>query len=67
MFFASTFALLLTAILNLGAAQEDCAPDRDYTVVAGDTCDSICAAHGVSKYGVAPLFHHSNSVPHAGL
>ncbi|KAK0448150.1 hypothetical protein EV421DRAFT_113775 [Armillaria borealis] len=49
MFFTSTFALLLTAILNLGAAQE-CALGRDYTVVAGDTCDSICAAQGVSNF-----------------
>ncbi|KAK0191683.1 hypothetical protein F5146DRAFT_1121846 [Armillaria mellea] len=50
MLFTSSFALLLTAILNFGAAQEACAPGRDYTVVAGDTCDSICAAHGVSNF-----------------
>ncbi len=60
MFFTSAFALLLTAILNLGAAQEDCAPDRDYIVVAVDTCD------GISKYSVVPIFHYF-SVPHACL
>ncbi|KAK0490264.1 hypothetical protein IW261DRAFT_1431177 [Armillaria novae-zelandiae] len=52
MLFTSSFALLLTTILNLGAAQ-DCAPGRDYTVVADDTCDSICAAHSVSNFQLA--------------
>ncbi|KAK0455680.1 uncharacterized protein EV420DRAFT_1481132 [Desarmillaria tabescens] len=48
MLFTSTFALLLTAIINLSAAQEDCS--RNYTIVAGDTCDRICQSQGVSNY-----------------
>lgn len=49
MLFTPIFALLFTAIANLGAAQSDCA--RNHTVVSGDTCDGISAAFNVSTYG----------------
>ncbi|KAK0184474.1 hypothetical protein F5146DRAFT_1228642 [Armillaria mellea] len=48
MFFTSTFTLLLTAIINFSAAQEKCA--RNYTIVAGDTCESIMKSQGVTRF-----------------
>ncbi|PBK72164.1 hypothetical protein ARMSODRAFT_1016137 [Armillaria solidipes] len=56
MWFAPIFALLFTTVLNLGAAQSDCA--REHTVVAGDTCNGISAALNVSTFQLA----HVNTV-----
>ncbi|KAK0205849.1 hypothetical protein DFS33DRAFT_1256705 [Desarmillaria ectypa] len=51
MLFAPIFSLLFATILNLGAAQSDCA--GEYTVVAGDTCNSISTAQNVSTFQLA--------------
>ncbi|KAK0231564.1 hypothetical protein IW262DRAFT_1454589 [Armillaria fumosa] len=51
MWFIPIFALLFTAILNLGTAQSNCA--REHTVVAGDTCNGISAAFNVSTFQLA--------------
>ncbi|KAK0455686.1 uncharacterized protein EV420DRAFT_1272111 [Desarmillaria tabescens] len=56
MLFALIFALFITTILNLGAAQDNCA--REYTVVTGDTCNGISTAQNVSTFQLA----HVNTV-----
>ncbi|KAM5538375.1 hypothetical protein V8D89_007977 [Ganoderma adspersum] len=54
MFTRSVVAVVVVAVCGLGvSAASDCA--RNYTVVAGDTCDGICAKENVSSFQLASV------------
>jgi len=51
--FTSLFVAAIAALPLIAAQVPNC--DRTYTVVEGDTCDGISAAHNVSTYQLATV------------
>jgi len=50
--FAALAAVVGVALVCVNAQTPDCAPGRTYSVVLGDTCDSIGAAQKASTYQI---------------